>query len=62
MSQEQMESILANMAKWSNGKYTARISGRVPNLILVEAKARTRNEAHDMVEEMQHIVATHYTA
>lgn len=57
------EQIIEKMATWSNGKYKAARSGSAAvNMINVVnvVEAPTKGVATDMVQEMQHIVATNY--
>lgn len=56
------EQIVEKMGTWSNGKYTAKKSGSAANMITVTnvVEAPSKGAANDMVQDMQHIVATNY--
>ena len=60
MDQDQADSVVENMGTWSNGKYSAK-KARLPNMITVSGTT-TSSQSNAMIQDMQHIVQTHYKA
>jgi hypothetical protein len=58
VDQDKADSIVANMATWSGGKYRAQRS-RVPNMITVTGTT-TSSQANAMVQDMQRVVSANY--